>query len=141
MYLKRGLYVFPNKNKISRFMYDGEEATELPEITFERQLIDFLEINLTPFNKALDNLKTYTKENTSIEKFLKVMRAIGVLAESFCQDEPVFSFLLCTQFYAYSWEITDFDQLYIYKDYAIEMLRNMIHAEFLLFDCRCLLQI
>ena len=48
MYLSRGLYVFPNKHTIRRFMYDGEEATELPEITFEQQLIDFLEINLTP---------------------------------------------------------------------------------------------
>ena len=129
MYLSRGLYVFPNKNTIRRFMYDGEEATELPEITFERQLVDFLEINLTPFNEALDKLRTYTKENTSTDDFLKVMRAIGVLAESFCQDEPVYSFLLCTQFYAYSWEITNFDQLYAYKDYAIEMLRNMIHAQ------------
>ena len=115
-------------------MYDGDKATELPEITFERQLVDFLEINLTPFNEALDKLKTYTKENTSIEDFLKVMRAIGVLAESFCQDEPVYNFLLCTQFYAYSWEITDFDQLYAYKDYAIEMLRNMIHAQSFFFS-------
>lgn len=36
MYLSRGLYVFPNKHTIRRFMYDGEEATELPEITFEQ---------------------------------------------------------------------------------------------------------
>ena len=36
MYLSRGLYVFPNKNKIRGFMYDGDKATELPEITFER---------------------------------------------------------------------------------------------------------
>lgn len=110
-------------------MYDGDEATELPEITFEKQLIGFLEIDLTPFNGLLDKLRMYNKDNTSIEEFLKVMRAIGALTESFCQDEPVYSFLLCTQFYAYSWEITDFDQLYAYKDYAIEMLRNMIHAQ------------
>ena len=49
---------------------------------------------MTPFNRLLDKLRTYTKENTSIEEFLKVMRAIGALAEIFCQNEPVYSFLL-----------------------------------------------
>ena len=46
MYLSRGLYVFPNKNTIRRFMYDGDEATELPEITFEQQLIDLSLIHI-----------------------------------------------------------------------------------------------
>ena len=63
MYLSRGLYVFPNKNTIRRFMYDGDEATELPEITFEQQLIDFLEIDLTPFNRLLDKLKARSTAN------------------------------------------------------------------------------
>ena len=80
-YLSRGLYVFPNKNTIRRFMYDGEEATELPEITFEQQLIDFLEIDLTPFNRLLDKLKAYTKENTTPDELLSVCRAVGYTAD------------------------------------------------------------
>ena len=86
MYLSRGLYVFPNKNTIRRFMYDGEEATELPEITFEQQLIDFLEIDLTLFNRLLDKLKAYTKENTTPDELLDVCRAVGYTAEIFCQE-------------------------------------------------------
>ena len=81
MYLSRGLYVFPNKSTIRRFMYDGDEATELPEITFEQQLIDFLEIDLTPFNRLLDKLKAYTKENTTPDALLGVYRDIGSTAE------------------------------------------------------------
>lgn len=96
MYLSRGLYIFPNKNTIRRFMYDGEEATELPEITFEQQLIDFLEIDLTPFNRLLDKLKAYSKENMTPDELLSVCRAVGYTAEIFCQEEPVYSFLLCT---------------------------------------------
>ena len=136
MYLSRGLYVFPNKHTIRRFMYDGEEATELPEITFEQQLIDFLEINLTPFNRLLDKLKAYTKENTTPDELLGVYRAIGYTAEIFCQEEPVYSFLLCTKLYVDSYDISSYEELFEHKDHAVEMLRDMVHTH-----RRCVLQI
>lgn len=130
MYLSRGLYVFLNKNTIRRFMYDGDEATELPEITFEHQLIDFLEIDLTPFNRLLDKLKAYTKENTPPYELLGVCRAVGYTAEIFCQEEPVYSFLLCTKLYVDSYDVSSYKELFEYKDRAVEMLRDVT-------DCRC----
>lgn len=133
MYLSRGLYVFPNKHTIRRFMYDGEEETELPEITFEQQLIDFLEINLTPFNRLLDKLKAYTKENTTPDELLGVYRAIGYTAEIFCQEEPVYSFLLCTKLYVDSYDISSYEELFEHKDHAVEMLRDMVHAQNIFF--------
>ena len=133
MYLSRGLYVFPNKNTIRRFMYDGDEATELPEITFEQQLIDFLEIDLTPFNRLLDKLKAYTKENTTPDELLSVCRAVGYTAEIFCQEEPVYSFLLCTKLYVDSYDISSYEEIFEYKDHAVEMLRDMVHTQNIFF--------
>lgn len=133
MYLSRGLYIFPNKNTIRRFMYDGEEATELPEITFEQQLIDFLEIDLTPFNRLLDKLKAYSKENMTPDELLSVCRAVGYTAEIFCQEEPVYSFLLCTQLYVDSYDVSSYEELFEYKDHAVEMLRDMVHTQNIFF--------
>ena len=133
MFLSRGLYVFSNDNSIRRFMYDGREATELPAITFEQQLINFLEIDLTPFNKLLDKLKAYNKENTSPDELLKVCRTVGYTAESFYQNEPVYSFLLCTKLYVDSYDISSLDELYEYKDHAIETLRDMVHTQNIFF--------
>ena len=146
MYLSRGLYVFPNKNTTRRFMYDGEEATELPEITFEKQLIDFLEIDLTPFNRLLDKLKAYTKDNTTPDELLGVCRAVEYAAEIFCQEEPVYSFLLCTKLYVDSYDISSYEELFEdsydissyeelfeYKDHAVEMLRDMVHTQNIFF--------
>ena len=133
MFLSRGLYVFPSENLIRRFMFDGQEATELPAITFEQQLIDFLEIELTSFNRLLDKLKAHTKENTSPDELMCVCRAVGYAAEIFCQEEPVYSFLLCTKLYVDSYDISSFDELYEYKDHAIETLRDMIHTQNIFF--------
>ena len=133
MYLSRGLYVFPNKNTIRRFMYDGDEATELPEITFEQQLIDFLEIDLTPFNRLLDKLKAYTRDNTTPDELLGVCRVVGYTAEIFCQEEPVYSFLLCTKLYVDSYDISSYEELFEYKDHAVEMLRDMVHTQNIFF--------
>lgn len=133
MFLSRGLYVFPTGNSIRQFMYDGQKATELPEITFEQQLINFLELDLAPFNRLLDKLKSYNKENTSSDELIKICRAVGYTAESFCQDEPVYSFLLCTKLYVDSYDITSYEQLFEHKDHSIEMLRDMVRTQNIFF--------
>lgn len=58
MYKQRGIYVFPDGEKIRIFAYDGKSGTEYAETTFVRQLIDFLEINMDVFRKAVNNLKS-----------------------------------------------------------------------------------
>ena len=52
MYKKRGIYVFPDGEKIRIFAYDGESGTEYTKTTFSRQLIDFLEINMDEIGRA-----------------------------------------------------------------------------------------
>lgn len=58
MFRDRGVYVFPNKDMMRIFAYDGENAVEYPSLTFAEQLVDFLEIDMLPFRKAVKNLKS-----------------------------------------------------------------------------------
>lgn len=97
MYRKRGLYVFPDGQKIKIFAYNGESGTEYAETTFARQLIDFLEIDMSMFCKALNNLKSYNDNEISVKQLEKIFGSIGFLADSFCKDNPVYSFLLSNE--------------------------------------------
>lgn len=97
MYRKRGLYVFPDGQKIRIFAYNGESGTEYAETTFARQLIDFLEIDMSMFCKALNNLKSYNDNDISVKQLGKIFGSIGFLADSFCKDNPVYSFLLSNE--------------------------------------------
>lgn len=140
MYRSRGLYVFSNGNTMRRIIFDGKEAKELPEISYEQQLIHFLELDLNPFGKTFDRLQSRSKENTNYEELLKLCRTVGWIAENFCVNEPVYSFLLCTQLYVNSWNVTGFDELFYVKDQAIEVLRRMLYVQdffFTLADAYC----
>ncbi len=97
MYRKRGLYVFPDGEKIRLFAYNGEAGTEYAETTFAHQLIDFLEIDMSMFCKALNNLKSYNDNEISVKQLGKIFGSIGFLADSFCKDNPVYSFLLSNE--------------------------------------------
>lgn len=129
MYKERGLYVFPNNGKIRRLLYDGNEATELPEITFEQQIIDFLEINLSVLNKALKNLRSYDNNSLTFKQTADICSAIGRIAQDFCNDEPVYSFLLQTEFYLNGWNVNNEEELIDFKDYAIEVIQQIINVQ------------
>lgn len=97
MYRKRGLYVFPDGEKIRIFAYNGASGTEYAETTFACQLIDFLEIDMDMFRKAVSNLKSYNDNEINIKQLEKIFGSIGFLADSFCKDNPVYSFLLSNE--------------------------------------------
>lgn len=54
IYRDKGVYVFPDKDMMRIFAYDGENAVECPSLTYAEQLADFLEIDMTPFRKAVN---------------------------------------------------------------------------------------
>lgn len=114
-------------------MIDGKHAKELSEVTFAEQLINFLKIDLDPLKRVLDRLKAQTKENTSLEELMKTFNTIGWIAGNFCVDEPVYSFLLTTVFDGRYAEINHSDELYIFKDQAVNALYHVIHAQAMFF--------
>lgn len=127
MYRERGLYVFRNNDTIRRFTYDGQEAEELPETRISQQLIDFLELDLDMLKKALNNLRAYDNDTLDFAQTAKLCGAIGIIAKDFCQYEPVYSFLLCTEFYLSTWNVNDEEELIEFKDYGIEVIQQTIN--------------
>lgn len=97
MYRDRGVYVFPDKNKMRIFAYDGENAVEYPPFTFAEQLVDFLEIDMTPFRKAVNNLKSYDDNTVDEELLMNIFHSIYFLADNFCVDNPIYSFLMTNE--------------------------------------------
>ena len=94
MYRDRGVYVFPDKDRMKIFAYDCENAVEYPSLTFAEQLVDFLEIDMTPFHKAINNLKSYDDNMVNGELLMNIFHSIYFLADSFCVDRPIYSFLM-----------------------------------------------
>ncbi len=134
MFRKAGLYVFPDGKKIRLFAYDGDTAKEFSETTFAQQLIDFLEINLDTFRKAVNNLKKYDN-NLNIEKLAKVIDAINFLADSFYVDKPVYSFLLKCELVTIGENISpnSIEDAVYYKNSGIKVLENMLNIQTFLF--------
>lgn len=142
MYKERGLYVFPNNGRIRRFAFDGKEAAELSETTFEQQLVNFLEIDLGILKKVLNNLKAYDNNSLTFKQAVNICGTIGMIAKEFCMDEPVYSFLLCTEFYLNGWNVDDKDELINFKDYAVKVIQQVIDAQIFFYAvidayCRC----
>lgn len=59
MYRDRGVYVFPDKDMMRIFAYDGEYTVEYPSLTFAKQLVDFLQIDMTSSRKTIKNFRLY----------------------------------------------------------------------------------
>lgn len=97
MFRDRGIYVFPNKYMMRIFAYDGENAVEYPSLTYAEQLVDFLEINMSPFRKAVNNLKSYDNNTVDFELLMNIFHSIYHLADVFCVDSPVYSFLMTNE--------------------------------------------
>lgn len=97
MYKDRGVYVFPDGNKMRIFAFDGENATEYPPLTYAEQLVDFLEIDMSMFSKLLNNLKSYDDATVDEELLTKIFYSIYHLADIFCEDSPVYSFLMTNE--------------------------------------------
>lgn len=135
MYKQRGIYVFPDGEKIRIFAYDGETATEYTKTTFSRQLIDFLEINMDVFRKAVNNLKSYNDNDIDAKQLEIVFGSIGFLADSFCKDNPIYSFLLSNELELLE-KKTGFDTwetAILRKNQGIEVLEIMPDLQTLLF--------
>lgn len=135
MYRERGVYVFPNKESMRIFAYDGENAVEYPSLTFAEQLVDFLEIDMLPFRKAVKNLKSYDDNSLDFELLMNIFQSIYHLAEIFCVDSPVYSFLMTnelrlldkTKFFE------SYDAAVLQKNKGIEVLELMTDMQSLLF--------
>lgn len=97
MYRDRGVYVFPDKYMMRIFAYDGENAVEYPSRTYAEQLVDFLEIDMTPFRKAVKNLRSYDDKTVDCELLMNLFHSIYHLADIFCVDSPVYSFLMTNE--------------------------------------------
>ncbi len=97
MFRDRGVYVFPDKDKMRIFAYDGENAVEYPSLTFAEQLVDFLEIDMSPFRRAVNNLKSYDDNTIDDKLLMNIFHSIYFLADSFCVDSPVYSFLMTNE--------------------------------------------
>ena len=79
------------------FAYDGENAVEYPSLTFAEQLVDFIEIDMSPFRKAVNNLKSYDDNTVDFELLMNIFHSIYHLADIFCVDSPVYSFLMTNE--------------------------------------------
>lgn len=97
MYRDRGVYVFPDKDRMRIFAYDSENAVEYPPLTYAEQLVDFLEIDMTPFRKAVNNLKSYDDNTVDNELLMNIFHSIYFLADNFCVDSTVYSFLMTNE--------------------------------------------
>lgn len=97
MYKDIGIYVFPSGDKMRIFAFDGEKATEYPPLTYAEQLVDFLEIDMSVLIKQVNNLKSYDDATVDEELLTKIFYSIYHLADIFCEDSPVYSFLMTNE--------------------------------------------
>ncbi len=103
MITKKGLYVFPQENgNFKMFTYDGTECKQLPDTTFALQLINFLEVNLTPVSNILSKFRDYNLYTDDggydFDRANMIIQGIyAMLAREFYEAHPEYSFLLSTE--------------------------------------------
>lgn len=90
--------MFPiEKNNFRIFTYDWRDSKEIAPSTYEKELIDFTESNVSYITDAVKKLKDiyYTRDvyyqRDRIEKLLEDNYRV---ANEYCKNNPVFSFLL-----------------------------------------------
>lgn len=97
MYKDKGIYVFPEGDTMKVFAFDGKKAIEYPSITYAEQLVNFLEIEMSVFRKAINNLKSYDDATVDEETLTRIFYSIYHLADIFYVDCPVYSFLMTNE--------------------------------------------